>query len=355
MLILKGLFILKHTTTIRLELLNFMKNNDLNINQMSKITGLNAGSVSTMVNGNRALSVEQLDRITTVMGYAKGYFYERYIEEYLTQIAPNWRRIRPFLYRCAELDKQKCIQQVVSLLLDKLMYSSYLFELAEEFFMDGKIEIAAILFENVGLSEKNQHSERLALCQYRLFMAKQGDNQEQNYQTAIEFQPFVDRLDEIDQLDALKDLANTFRSLRRWDKVAIIAQKLEKRAEVQYSLNQKKINKQRKRKYPSRPLFFYLAYSNLLRAGVCEALEDYEQALQYTYAYADLSWVKETDEETIKWMNLFKEWAKANAYVNRLMSGEVAILPEYVTYIEPRKNEIFSALVNIIQAETDLV
>lgn len=237
---------MKHTTTIRTELLNFMKHNDLNINQLSKVTGLNAGSISTMVNGNRALSVEQLDRITTAMGYSKGYFYEQYIEEYLVQIALNWRRIKPFLYRCAELDKQECIRQVIGLLLDKLMYSSYLFDLAEEFFKDGNYTIAAILYEDVGLSEKNQHSERLALCQYRLFMARQGDNQEKNYQAAIEFQPFVDRLDEVNQLDALKDLANT--------------------------------------------------------------------------------------------------------YVNRLMSGEVGVLQEYVAYIEPRRNEIFSALVNIIEA-----
>ncbi|MBE0342821.1 hypothetical protein E4V51_19405 [Paenibacillus sp. 28ISP30-2] len=64
----------------------------------------------------------------------------------------------------------------------------------------------------------------------------------------------------------------------------------------------------------------------------------------------DLSWVKETDEDTQHWKNLFKGWAQANTYVNRLLSGEVGILAEYVSYIEPRKNEIFSALVNIIEA-----
>ncbi|MGW8957589.1 helix-turn-helix domain-containing protein [Paenibacillus sp. NPDC055715] len=342
---------MNHTTTIRTELLNFMKHNDLNINQLSKVTGLNAGSISTMVNGNRALSVEQLDRITTAMGYAKGYFYERYIEEYLAKVALNWRRIKPFLYRCAELDKQGCIRQVIGLLLDKLMYSSYLFDLAEEFFKDGKYAIAAILYEGVALSEKSQHSERLALCQYRLFMAKQGDNQELNYQAAIEFQPFIDRLDEIDQLEALKDLANTYRSLRRWDKVEIVAQKLEHKSKIQYFSKCKPIRKKRnKQEKPSKPLYVYVAYSYLLRGSVCEEWGEYEQALQHIHAYTDLSWVKETDEESERWKGLFKEWAQVNTYVTKLFSGDVSVLPDYVAYIEVNKEETLLSLLNIIEA-----
>ncbi|WP_193372626.1 DNA-binding protein [Paenibacillus terrae] len=180
-----------------------------------------------------------MDRITEAMGHPVGYFYERYIEEYLTDSTPNWRRMSPFLYNCAKLNKLDCIRQVVDMLLDKLGYSEPLFELAEELFNEGMNEAAAILYENVALTEKKQHSERLAICQYRLFKTRQGGDQQRNYEAAVQFESYVDRLDEIDQLDALKDLVNTYRSLHKWDKVNKFAEVLGNLAEIQYNLNRR--------------------------------------------------------------------------------------------------------------------
>ncbi|MNW51769.1 hypothetical protein D3C74_292620 [compost metagenome] len=52
-------------------------------------------------------------------------------------------------------------------------------------------------------------------------------------------------------------------------------------------------------------------------ASVYEAIGDYQQALQYTYVYAELDCVKETDEGTPHWIGLFEHWAKANVIVNK--------------------------------------
>ncbi len=154
------------------------------------------------------------------------------------------------MYNCAKLNKLDCIQQVVDMLLDKLGYSDPLFELAEEFFKDGMNEAAAILYENVALTEKKQYSERLAICQYRLFVTRQGDDSEKNYEAAVQFETYVDRLDEIDQLDALRDLLNTYRSLRKWDKVNKFAKILGNLAEIQYKLElqQQKTQKENTKK-----------------------------------------------------------------------------------------------------------
>ncbi|MNJ60316.1 hypothetical protein D3C77_560380 [compost metagenome] len=99
---------------------------------------------------------------------------------------------------------------------------------------------------------------------------------------------------------------------------------------------------------PSRPLFTYIALSNLFHADVCDARKDYEKALQYTFYYADLSWVKEADTDTRHWKNVFLEWAQANTYVNKLLSGDASILPEYVAYIEKEQDEFIPALFNIM-------
>ncbi|MMZ47098.1 hypothetical protein D1872_87290 [compost metagenome] len=339
------------TTTILTEITKHMKDHDLILSDLAREAEMNPGTMSSIINGNRTLSVDQLDRITKAMGLPVGYYYERYVSEYLTEANPNWRRMSPFIHNCAKLNKLDCIHDVVNLLMDKLGYSESLFELAEELFREGLYEAATILYENVALSEKKQYSERLAMCQYRLFQTRQGDNQEKNYEAAVQFEIYVDRLDEIEQLDALKDLANTYRSLRKWDKVELFAKALGDKAKIQYNMEQQRHpSKKENAKKPSFPLFAYWAFSHLLRAEVCEAHKDYEKALQHTYTYGDLSWVKETDETTLKWKMRYKEWSKANTYVNKLHAGEIAVLADYVTFFSSRKEELLSGLDNILEA-----
>ncbi|MFM9279863.1 helix-turn-helix domain-containing protein [Paenibacillus jiagnxiensis] len=343
--------ILSDTTTIRDQLDSFMKQRELNISRFGKISGLNAGTMSSLLNGNRVMALNQLDRITSVMELPEGYFYEQYIQEYLNEASPNWRRIKPFLYRCAELGKLDCLRQAVGLLLDNLVYAPLLFETAEDFFHNNQDKAAAILYKGVAESETRQHSERLAMCHYRLFLLQiKTDDQTQNLRAATQFEPYVERLDEIDQLDALKELANTYRSLREWDRLEQTVDIMEPLAKALYFQNDRLKAGRQSPKKTGRPLFFYIAYSHLLRACVSEARGDYKSALQYTYEYADLSWVKETDEDTLHWKRLFDEWAQANMYVNKLFAGELEILPDYVAYIEKNPDEIFLALSNIMEA-----
>ncbi|KJD45884.1 helix-turn-helix transcriptional regulator [Paenibacillus terrae] len=342
---------MSNTTTILAELIKYMNEHDLNISDLSRKSKMNTGTVSGLVNGNRKFSVYQLDRLTEVMGLPVGYYYERYIPECLADTSPNWRRMSPYLESCAKLNKLDCIQQVVNMLLDKLSYATPLFELAEQFFEDGLYEAAAILYENVALTENKQYSERLAICQYRLFQSRQGDDQEKNYEAAVQFGTYVVRLDELDQLDGLKDLANTYRSLRKWDKVELFAKALGEKAEIQYKLSkqQHRVKKENSRQ-PSFPLFAYWALSHLLRAQACDERKDYEQGFQHIKKYADLSWVTDTDEETLKWKNKYEDWAVVNTYVNKLLSGEESVLTNYVTYIASRKDEVLPALDNILEA-----
>lgn len=339
------------TTTILTEITKHMKDHDLILSDLAREAEMNPGTMSSIINGNRTLSVDQLDRITKAMGLPVGYYYERYVSEYLTEANPNWRRMSPFIHNCAKLNKLDCIQEVVNLLMDKLGYSESLFELAEELFREGLYEAATILYENVALSEKKQYSERLAMCQYRLFHTRQGDNQEKNYEAAVQFEIYVDRLDEIEQLDALKDLANTYRSLRKWDKVELFAKALGDKAKIQYNMEQQRHPSKRENvKKPSFPLFAYWAFSHLLRAQAYDERKDYEMGLHHIKKYADLSWVLDTDEETLKWKNKYEDWAVVNTYVNKLLSGEESVLPEYVAYISSRKDEVLPALDNIIEA-----
>ncbi|MGW8958373.1 helix-turn-helix domain-containing protein [Paenibacillus sp. NPDC055715] len=347
---------MKHTPTIRAELEKYLRRKGLSMTKFGHISGLNPGTVSGIVTGNKPISMNQLDLITLGMEVPPDHFYECYIEECIIEEPLDWRRIGPLLYRCVQFNRLDCLQKVVSLLLDKLIYPPLLFELAENCFKHGYQEAAAYLYENVSESEKYQHSDRLATCQYRIFTIQIGADQKRNLRAATIFEAFVERLDEIDQLDALKDLANVYRSLREWDKVEEMARKMKVKAKVQYSMKhqQKKLERNESEKKLSRPMFVYITYADLLCASVCEAQGDYQQALQYTYAYADLDWVKETDEDTLYWIKLYKDWTQCNTYVNKLLSGDISVLQDYVEYIAAtsgsNEQEKISKLLNVIIA-----
>ncbi|ASR45331.1 helix-turn-helix domain-containing protein [Paenibacillus kribbensis] len=338
------------TPTIRAELEKYLKRKDMSKTEFGHIAGLNPGTVSGIVTGNRSISVNQLNRITSAMELRPDHFYDRYVKECIEEEPLNWRRISPFLYRCVELDRLDCLQRVVFLLLDNPIYPPLLFEVAEDIFKDGHNAAAAFLYKNVAESEKHQHSERLAVCQYRLFKLTIGKDQAINLEAANKFEPFVNRLGEIDQLDALKDLANVYRALSQWDKVYKFAKEMRRLGQIQYALaHSSKHKKQQPLKQLSRPLFVYIAYSDLMCANACDAKGNYAQGLEHIRAYTDLSWVREQDPDTLHWIGLFQRWAKINTYVNKLMSGDVSVLPDYVEYMAGEQH-IFAELLNVIEA-----
>ncbi|MFC3748271.1 helix-turn-helix domain-containing protein [Paenibacillus sp. GCM10012306] len=337
-------------TTIRAELDKYLRDNDLTVSQFSKISGIHSGTLSRLVSGNRPIAMQQLERITSGMGLGAGALYDLYVDECFVHSTPNWRRLGPFLHRCADLNRLECIRKIVANLMDNLMYAQVLFETAEDFFNDDKYEAAAILYESVAESEKYQHSERLALCQYRLFKISLGYDQDANLRAAVYFEYFVERLDESDQLDALRDLANIYTSLHRWSNVDSLAKRMGEKAFIQYENKYDKNISRTEHKKPEKPLCFYILYSYLLRAAVSHENGDYEQAMRYAALYSDSSWIREDSEEA-KWiMEQFKEWAVANTYLHRLMNGEVEILSEYVAYIKTRENEVLPAFIKIMQA-----
>ncbi|MBE0344153.1 transcriptional regulator, partial [Paenibacillus sp. 28ISP30-2] len=130
----------------------------------------------------------------------------------------------------------------------------------------------------------------------------------------------------------------------------LIAKALEVKCGIQYGLDQHHSAEKKYLEKPASPPFAYWAFSHLLRDEVCEAHKDYEKALQHTYTYADLSWVKETDEITLEWKKRYKEWAEANTYVNKLHAGEVSILADYVAFFSSKKEETLPGLDNVVEA-----
>ncbi|EHB67185.1 MULTISPECIES: helix-turn-helix domain-containing protein [Paenibacillus] len=334
-------------TTIREQLEEHLRKHGMTINRFADLSGVNSGTLSNILNGNRPISMQQLDRITSGMGLPDGYFYDLYIDECIFHATPDWRRLGPFLLRCAELDKLDCLDRAIRMTMDNVAYAPMLFDMAETLFQEGKNEAAAILYQCVAESEKFQHSERLALCQYRLFMLSLSEDQEANLQAAVSFEPYIDRLDEGYQLDAYVKLINVNLSLNRWNKVKNLAEKMLQQAMVQYrySKSSKTTTVRRNRR---QPLIFYILYAYLSLENYYNEARDYEKALHFVSLYHDPDWVIEPNAEDTKIIEQFKEWAIANRYLHRLKAGHVEVLSEYVEYISQREDEIFTAICNIM-------
>lgn len=335
------------TTTIRSYIEDYIRKQGYTLQYFADISGVNAGTLSAIIKGTRPIAMAQLDLITQGMKLEEGYFYEIYGAECFVESAPHWRRLEPFLQRCAELDKLECIQRVIQEVTDDRSYISELFEMAEGMLERGQTKAARMLYECVAECEKYQHSERLALCQYRIFTLSLGQDQHENLRAAVHFEPYINRLDEERQLDAIKDLANTYLALRYWDKVFTLAEDLEQKTNFLNSYKKRKSETQRITVYPT---FVYSAYSNLLRAAACDGRAEYPEALQYTEAYSKLIRIDNPSEEDIVFINRFNGWAQVNNYLYRLMMGDIDVIYSYVQYIEKDEAEILPALVKIMEA-----
>ncbi|MHA6533127.1 helix-turn-helix domain-containing protein [Paenibacillus sp. BAC0078] len=336
------------TATIRDSLAMYLSQEGMSIHQFAGQAGINSGTLNRVLKGQQPIAMNHLERITKGMGLPEDHFYSLYVDECFYHSAPTWRRLRPFLLRSAELGRLDCVEQVVQNLLENLIYVPMLFEVAEGLFREGLWQAAALLYKNVSASEKYQNSERLAVCQFRLFRIALGDDQTQNLQAALLFECYLDRLDEADQLDGLRHLAHVYFSLHKWDKVDELAQEMLRLATLRYNLQRNSKRRPDHEKVPEKPLYHYILYSHLIRASVCEEYKDYKSALKFVALYMDASWIQEDDENAKRTVAQFQEWGTANALQYRVMSGQHEALSEYVEYIFPRTNEIFIALYNII-------
>lgn len=334
---------------VRVHIEKYMREKNLRLQHFSDITRINVGTLSAILKGGRPMSMNQLDQITSGMGLEKGYFYESYGVESFIESAPHWRRLEPYLYGCAELNKLDYIQQVIIHVTDDRSYIEELFGVAESFFTKGFSEAGLILYECVADSEKYQHSERLALCQYRIFLLHKTLSKFDNLNAAVKFEPYIDKLDEEVQLDAIKDLANVYGTINLWDKVFELAEELDRRVDFQIHLQS--IRRERKPRISFYPIFTYKAYANLLKANVSEERKQYIQALEYTDVYVNvMDEVENPTKEERELIERFKGWAEGNRYLYTILSGDFEVLNAYLDYLDANPKEILTAFPYIIQA-----
>jgi transcriptional regulator with XRE-family HTH domain len=338
------------TATIRTKLASFIRENGMTAQRFAIIAGINPGTISAILKQNRPISMSQLEHLEMGMELAAGTLFELYIQECFVDHTPHWRRLRPFLIRCAELGKLACIRQTTHKLLENVTYLPLVFELAEELDAAGKTKASGLLYESVAESEKYQHSERLAICHYKLFRIAIGKNMDLNLRAAIRFEPFQENLPDHLRLDGLLQLANVYYALRSWEKMEYYADELRMLSEV---ICQERKRSRKKTALPvlaERPLVVYYGQGYLLKSAALEHQQRYDEALHYIDAYSELGSFEELDEVGQREVAKFRLFAKANRFNIMLLSGNFSTLVDYAELLKAHPHEILPSTVVILRA-----
>lgn len=333
------------TTTIRAEMEDHIKREGGTLQQFAELAGVNVGTLSGILNGNRPIALGQLDRITMAMGLSEGYFYDLYVDECFIPTAPHWRRLRPFLLRCAEIDRLDCIEQVLGRLLEDLKQVGGIFETAELMLEQGWKEAAAVLYEVVIESERSNHSERLSMSYFRLFQIYQSDPRK-GFKAALQFLPYCYRLPEALTLDGLLMLTEVYAVRFNLSEVENYADEL---SQFAWKLYERKIWQDPDFK-PARPLVFYYGKAYLYKSGACDLRGMFEESRRWIAEYADLSWFEGMDEAGIEEVRQLQMFAEANYLIVDIKCGNRSNIPEYVAFLEAHPDEVVEGLITLIES-----
>ncbi|KWX82506.1 DNA-binding protein [Paenibacillus riograndensis] len=340
-------------TTIRSEIEKHLSRSGHNLASFAKVSGLNRGSLSAILHGNppKPMSLGQLDAVTRAFGFPEGWLYPLYVDECFSEERISRRRIEPFLIRCAEIGKQHCIEDALNRIMEYPKPLGILYSVAEKLFANGKIQESLVFYKIIVDNEMDSYSERMAICQYRIFKSLESlVDKEEQLRAVITFEPYRGRLPENMQLDGLLKLANVCFTLQKWKDMGKYADELRALANAIYRQERRRKNNIRKEELDlSRPLVLYYAQGYLLKATALTKLERYEEAKKYTAGYADLNWFEILDEEGREVVQEYSLFAVANVFTLEILMGNKAALPAYSAFLANNPGEILPGLVVIVE------
>ncbi|OAB48405.1 DNA-binding protein [Paenibacillus antarcticus] len=336
---------MKQNTTVRSEIEEYIRQSGVDLQSFSNSIGLDPPMLSAMLHSNPlTMSIEQLDLITAGMGLSEGKLFELYIVECFETTNPDWERIRPFLNRCAELNRHDSIRKVLSGLVKDSNQTTEIFDAAEFLLERGLQEAAAIIYQSVIETEELNHSERLAISYYRLFQIYRQDGHK-SFMIAMQFIPYRHRLPDAYALDGLLMLTQLFAVKQKWDEVENYSVELSQLAENIYLKQQQWEDPEFN---PSRPLVYYYAQGYLFKAGSYEHRGMFEESKKWIAKYADMSWLERLDEIGISEVERFKMYAKANLLSIEIKEGDLTRVSEYLDFLKQYPDELVDGLTTLL-------
>ncbi|WPP41858.1 DNA-binding protein [Paenibacillus hunanensis] len=345
----------KYFTTLRHELEAEIARQGYSLSSFSKASGINRGILSSTLNGSppKPMSINQLDKMVQTLNKPEGWLYEKFAQECFNESGKtNWRRVRPLLLRCIELDRNDLISRTLGLLMEDPNHISHVFELAEELSAAGQDSSAIVLYRCVIENERNYHSERLAVSQYRIFSNSLSHNIENNLKAAIAFEPFRNQLPVPLKLEALLKLGNVFYTVQDWEATYQYGTELYTFAKQIYDYRQSSI----KKGYTPRslllehPLVYYYGQGLTIQFSSFEYTERYDEAKPLLNQLENLDWFEDDHPQNQMQIERFRFFTSLNRFSIELLSGNIEVLADYSALLRAHPEEALTGLHTILEA-----
>ncbi|MDO3409863.1 DNA-binding protein [Saccharibacillus sp. CPCC 101409] len=333
--------------TLRSEIEKSILESSLNFAEFSRLSGLNRGIFSAVLNANppKPISLNQLETIGKALGQAPDWMFDYYVEECFYHGKPNRRRVEPFLIRCADLKRIDLIEQVFSRLLEDLKYLDMIFEIGETLYLSDRKFEAIPFYECVVHNERYHQSERMAVSHYRLFCASISEEHEVNLRAIIRFEPYCENLPIHLRLAALMNLVDLYIALDKWNEVERNAQNLITLSNTLYRMNRK--NKELS--LLEKPLVVYYGYGFLAMENVMISYGEYEKAKIYLAGYEDLSWFQGMDDKAKAQVVRFSIFAEQNRNYLDLRLGDQMAVEKCMNFLELYPEDGLTALLTLLE------
>lgn len=338
------MFIIKNKDSIQQRIQGYLDQEKINMYQFSQRTGINRGILSRVMNQYppKLLSLHQYDQITKVFHLPEGTLYSLYREECFRKQG-NWRRLRPFLMRCAQLKRFDDIVQLMKDLSEHLHHIPEIFLTAEQMIQEGYDQAALFLYECVIESEKDHLSERLAISHYRILKIQQY-NKQNIEKIAIRFVSYRTRLPEAYALDGLLLLIKIYFAQSKWNETMNYIEELFELTQAMYN------NPYSDETNLLRPLVYYYGMSFLWKNAVYDSQNLFEEAQGCISHYQDLSWFEGLNQEGQKVVIDFQNFAYANSLSLHIKLGNSTSIAEYIKYLKQNPNEIIEGLNTLLES-----
>lgn len=324
--------------------------------KLSELTKISPNFLSQFMNGHARwiLRVDQLNAIGQVFEKPAGWLYELYAEEYLMRERIPKKQLEAFLIQCAEIGRHDCIQMVIPRLLKNLQYVDIFFAVAEQLFCKGRQKESIFFYQLVLDNEQFKYKERFSMSNYRLFQMSETTDIELIWEAVILFESFRKGLPEHCQLDALLQLGNCYRTLRKWEKVGKYGEELIKLAELVYKgeLFKKKRseNVEEVLLFPDNQLINYYGKGSLLKAISLEKQGLYEQAKKFLTGCTNLERFELLDESGKLEAEKFRKLILCNICRLDVLMGNTSILFDYLELLEDNTAEILTGFTSIVES-----
>ncbi|WP_058302487.1 hypothetical protein [Gorillibacterium timonense] len=331
-----------------------LRKQSMTLQELSHQTGINRGVFSAFFSRipPKPMSIRQLDLIACALHQPEGWLYPLYLEDCFADGKTHWKQAKALLLRCVEMKRYDWIERVLVQLMEEPVHIQGVFLLGESLYEEGQREASIPFYRCVCETEIKQHSERLAISQYKWFRARLGPDLRENMEAALQFAPFRSRLPETYLLDGLLHLANVYFTLQRWEDVMKIADELLAAVTIlmQHQRERKRRGLPTERLSTERNLVVYYASSYLLKGNALEWCGRYEEALSYIPFYEELSSFDELDEQEKQEVKRFSMFAQGNRLNLRILMGHVEDLPDYILYLDKNPEERLPGLLSIMSA-----